>query len=659
MSTLLGYRPDIDGLRAVSVVVVMLFHLGVGAISGGFVGVDVFFVISGYLITSIIAREIDAGVFTFAGFYERRIRRIYPALIVVLVATFVGAYAVVMPRDFLAFSRTLIAAPLFAANFMFLGGDGYFDPGATTKPLLHTWSLGVEEQFYIVLPWLLMWASRGRRGAHRVAIVAAVVAASFAASVIGGAVGWRQSYFLLPTRFFELGIGALVALARPRASQGWRSALGLAGLAAIVASCFLIDETTAFPGWVAAVPCLGAAGVILGEGGPAARLLATPPMVFIGRISYPMYLWHWPPIVLTLYVTGRPIDPATGVALFAFTVAASAATLWAIETPIRSRRLFAGRTGLFAVAAATSAVIVGLGAVGMATRGWPSRLSPEVAALARVAAEGTTIERVCPHGRRDMSRDLPPCVIGDASRPSFDFVVLGDSHARALSGEIGEAAKRAGLKGLYLGRVACPPLVGVERLGDRTRRCGEHITWALGRIGEIDPPAVVMVGRWGGLAGPVDEIAERLDPVRWEWQGRVVTRADAEPAIRAGFAATLDALAGRRVVVLFSVPEPGYDVPMVQAAALRFGRRPPEDQSRAAYEARQATARRWMAAASAGRTNVEIVEPAEVLCAGGRCASMRDGMPLFVDDNHPSRAGSAAVAAELLPAIERAVGRAR
>jgi peptidoglycan/LPS O-acetylase OafA/YrhL len=567
MSKLLGYRPDIDGLRAVSVVVVMLFHLGFAPISGGFVGVDVFFVISGYLITSIIAREIDAGVFTFAGFYERRIRRIYPALIVVLVATFLGAYLVVMPRDFLAFSRTLIAAPLFAANFMFLGGDGYFDPGATTKPLLHTWSLGVEEQFYIVLPWLLMWASRNERRAKRTAIVAAVVAASYAASVIGGLLTWRQSYFLLPTRFFELGIGALVALARPQLSQAVRSILGIAGLAAIVAACFLVDETMAFPGWVAVVPCLGAAGVILGEGGPAARLLATRPMVFVGRISYPMYLWHWPPIVFTLYVTGKPIDLSTGAALFAFTVAASAATLWVIETPIRSRRLFAGRTGLFAASAALSAVIVVLGIVGMKTRGWPSRLAPDVAALAKVAAEGTTIERKCPHGRRDMSKDLPPCVIGDTSRSKFDFVILGDSHSRALSGEIGEAAKRVGLKGLYLGRVACPPLVGVERLGDSTRRCGEHIAWALGRIGEIDPPAVVMIGRWGGLAGPVDEIAERLDPVRWGWQGKVVTRVDAEAAIRAGFAGTLDALAGRRVVVLFSVPEPGYDVPMVQAAA--------------------------------------------------------------------------------------------
>ncbi len=654
MSAALGYRADVDGLRAVSVVVVMLFHLGVGAIPGGFVGVDVFFVISGFLITTIIAREIDEGTFTFAGFYERRIRRIYPALIVVLAATFLGAFLVVMPRDFLAFSRTLIAAPLFAANFMFLGGDGYFDPASTTKPLLHTWSLGVEEQFYIVFPWMLIaiakWAP-----SRRTAIVAGVVALSFGMSVAGGLIGWRNAYFLLPTRFFELGIGALVALARPALPQAARSFLGVAGLTAIVAACFLLDETTAFPGWAAALPCLGAAGVILGEGGPAARLLSTGPMVFVGRISYPMYLWHWPPIVFTLYVTGAPIDAVTAVVLFALTVALSAATLWWVETPIRARRVLSGRMSLFVVAALASAVIVGLGIVGFATRGWPSRLSPQVEALARVASAGTTLERVCPHKRRDMGKDLPPCFLGETSRAKVDFAILGDSHARALAGEIGEVARRQGLKGVYLGRVACQPLLGVERTGDSTRRCGEQLAWALERIRVLNPPAVVMIGRWGGLAGERAALDERADPVIWQAGGRIVARAQAEGAIGAGFAATLDALGSRRVLVLFSVPEPGYDVPMAQAAALRFGRRPPADPTRAAYEATQAAARRWMGRAVAGRADVEIVEPADTLCTSGRCRAMADGVPLYVDDNHPSPEGAALIAEGLAPALSRAV----
>ncbi len=651
MSASLSYRPDIDGLRAVSVVVVMLFHLGVGAMSGGFVGVDVFFVISGFLITSIIAREVDAGTFTFAAFYERRIRRIYPALIVVLLATFAGAFLVTMPRDFVAFTRTLIAAPLFAANFMFLGGEGYFDPASTTKPLLHTWSLGVEEQFYIVFPWLLMWAAR-RGGGRRLGLVAWIVAGSVATSVIGGLLDWRNAYFLLPTRFFELGIGALVALARPRLGRGLRGLLGVAGMAAIVVSCLVFDEATVFPGWAALVPCLGAAGVILGEGGPVARLLAWRPIVYVGRISYPMYLWHWPPIVFVLAVTGRPIEPTTAVGLFALTVALSAATYHLIETPLRSRRWLATRGRLFAGAGIASAVVVGLGIAGFVGKGWPNRLSPEEAALARVAGERTTLEQICPHGRRDMGKDLPPCFLGDRTRERLDFAVLGDSHARALAGEISAAAAGQGLKGIYLGRVACSPLTGIERTGDPTRRCGEHLAWALERIRALDPRTVVMIGRWGGLAGETAVANERRDPVIWAEGGRIVPRDEVPAAIGRGFAATLDALAGRRVVVLGAIPEPGYDVPMVRAAALRFGRTPPADPSRADHEVKQAGARAWMAPALTGRAGVRVVDPAEVLCGSGVCAAMAGAAPLYVDDNHPSRVGGGLVAEWLMPALK-------
>ncbi|MDK9695062.1 MAG: acyltransferase [Siculibacillus sp.] len=651
MSASLSYRPDIDGLRAVSVVVVMLFHLGVTTMSGGFVGVDVFFVISGFLITSIIAREIDAGTFTFAAFYERRIRRIYPALIVVLLATFAGALLVTMPRDFVAFTRTLIAAPLFAANFMFLGGEGYFDPASTTKPLLHIWSLGVEEQFYIVFPWLLMWAAR-RGGTWRTKFVAGVVAGSMLVSVIGGLFDWRNAYFLLPTRFFELGIGALVALARPRLGRGLRGLLGVAGLAAIAVSCLVFDEATVFPGWAALVPCLGAAGVIFGEGGPVARLLAWRPIVYVGRISYPMYLWHWPPIVFVLAVTGRPIEPATAVVLFALTVALSAATYHLIETPLRSRRWLATRGRLFAGAGIASAMVAGLGIAGFVGKGWPDRLSAEEAALARVATERTSLETLCPHGRRDMGKDLPPCFLGDRTRERLDFAVLGDSHARALAGEISAAATDEGLKGIYLGRVACSPLTGIERTGDSTRRCGEHLAWALERIRTLDPPTVVLIGRWGGLAGETAVAHERRDPVIWAEGGRIVPRGEVPAAIGRGFAATLDALAGRRVVVLGAIPEPGYDVPMVRAAALRFGRTPPPDPSRADHQAKQAGARAWMAPALAGRANVRVVDPADVLCASGVCAAMAHGAPLYVDDNHPSRVGGGLVAKALAPALK-------
>ncbi|TBW37659.1 acyltransferase [Siculibacillus lacustris] len=638
-----GWRADIDGLRAVSVVVVILFHLGTGLMPGGYVGVDSFFVISGFLITGIIAREADEGRFSFLRFYERRIRRIYPALIVVLAATFAAAWVIQMPRDFLGFSRTLIAAPLFASNFMFLGADGYFDPTSITKPLLHTWSLGVEEQFYIVLPWLILGLGRVS-AATRVRGVALVVAASLAASIASAAVGFDKAYYLLPMRFWELGFGALIALARPQLGPGARAIASVGGLALLIGGCLGLDAATPFPGWAALLPVVGACGILLGEGGPANRLLATWPFVFVGRISYPMYLWHWPPIVFTLYVTGRPIDPPTAAALFALVVVLSTATLHLVETPIRSRRWLSARTRLFGVSAVASAILVALGIVAFATDGWPSRLSPEVRRLAEVGLERTLLEDVCPHRRRDWAADLPPCVLGDASAPRFGFAILGDSHGRAIAGAIGEQAARLGIKGLWLGRVACAPLAGVERLGDASRRCAEHLDWALGRIREVDPKTVLVIGRWGSLVDRRAAAQERGAPPAYAVDGRPVPAAETEAAVTAGLGRTLDALGGRPVALLLSIPEPGFDVPTVGAASHLFGRTPPEGPSAAEWRARMAPVRAMLAPALARHPEIEVIDPALELCGSGRCAWGRDGAALFVDSDHPSRAGSRVIA---------------
>jgi peptidoglycan/LPS O-acetylase OafA/YrhL len=640
-----GWRADIDGLRAVSVVVVILFHLGSGLAPGGYVGVDSFFVISGYLITGIIAREVDEGRFSFAGFYERRIRRIYPALIVVLAATFAAAFVVQMPRDFLGFSRTLIAAPLFAANFMFLGAGGYFDPASTTRPLLHTWSLGIEEQFYIVLPWLILWLTRvGAR--RRSAAVAAVVGLSFVAGVASAMVGFDKAYYLLPMRFWELGVGALVALVRPRLAPPLAAIASVGGLAAIVAATLLFDSTTPFPGVAALLPVLGAAGVLVGEGGPANRLLATRPFVFVGRISYPMYLWHWPPIVFVLYVTGRPIDPSGAVAISVFTVVASSLTLTMIETPIRSRRVLAARGRLFGVSAAASMLLIGLGIAGVVTAGWPARLSPEVRRLAEVGREPTLLEEICPHRRRDWAADLPACVLGDASRSRFGFAVLGDSHARALAGAIGEEAARLGIKGLWLGRVACAPLLGVDRLGDSSRRCAEHLDWAIARIGEVDAKAVIVIGRWGSLVDRGAATGEREAPAVYAVRGHLVppTAAASEKAVAEGLAATLDALGDRPVALLRGVPEPGFDVPTVGAASRLFGRRMPEGPTRAEWLDRRAPTDAMLAPVIEGRRDLEVLDPTGLLCVGDHCLHSIDGQALFVDADHPSRAGARLIA---------------
>ncbi|MFZ5478814.1 MAG: acyltransferase family protein, partial [Myxococcota bacterium] len=296
------YQPEVDGLRAVAVLAVMAFHAAPAAFRGGFVGVDVFFVISGYLISGIVAGGLAAGTFTVAGFYERRARRILPALGVVLAAVAVASVAVLLPRDLAAMGKSLAGVATMTANLVFLGEAAYFGGASDIKPLLHTWSLAVEEQFYLGYPLLLL-------AVHRVApawtgrCLAALAIASLGACAWVASAWPNATYYLAPFRAWELLLGGLLAVSPPppvRAPLA-REALGVAGLAAIGASVMLVTPATPFPVPGAVPACLGAAALIHAAGSGPSRvggLLASRPAVAIGLGSYSLYLWHWPLLAL-------------------------------------------------------------------------------------------------------------------------------------------------------------------------------------------------------------------------------------------------------------------------------------------------------------------------------------------------------------------------
>jgi peptidoglycan/LPS O-acetylase OafA/YrhL len=293
------YRQEIDGLRAVAVVSVILFHAGFGKLSGGFVGVDVFFVISGYLITTLILEERAAGAFSLRRFYERRARRILPALYVMTVACIPFAMWLMLPDEGADFFRATIAVLLFVSNFWMWQHSGYFQPSSDTNPLMHTWSLAVEEQYYLLFPLLLLWLWRFGPRALATAVVL-LVGASLGLAEIGWRVAPETSFFLLPTRAWELGVGSLTALAMFRntaALPGWLAELGAAaGLVAILVAVAAFGPATPFPGLFALLPVLGAAAFIrcAGQGTLAGRLLGLPPLRLVGLISYSAYLWHQP-----------------------------------------------------------------------------------------------------------------------------------------------------------------------------------------------------------------------------------------------------------------------------------------------------------------------------------------------------------------------------
>lgn len=380
------YRPEIDGLRSLAVIPVMLFHAGFAAFSGGFVGVDVFFVISGYLITKIIIDDLDAGTFSLLKFYERRVRRILPALFFMMAIITPVAWLMFMPKDLAIFARSLIAVPIFSSNILFWRESGYFDTAAELKPLLHTWSLAVEEQYYVLFPILMMlsWTSRRRR-------LLAVLLIAFLFSITVGYWGAYHkpaaAFYLLPARGWELLIGAFAALYLSRYSSSAFNAsvcktLSLLGMALLFYAVFSFDQQTPYPGLYALVPTLGTVLVIIfsTEGTFVNRVLGSPALVGMGLISYSAYLWHQPLLAFARYATAEPPSSWLMGLMCVLTLPLAYASWRFVEKPVRHSTSL-GRPKIFAAASAFGMGFIALGLAGYFTGGFEKtyveyRLSP-------------------------------------------------------------------------------------------------------------------------------------------------------------------------------------------------------------------------------------------------------------------------------------------
>jgi peptidoglycan/LPS O-acetylase OafA/YrhL len=649
------YRADIDGLRAVAVLVVLLFHARLGPFPGGFVGVDVFFVISGYLITSIILAEIEAGTFSIVHFYERRVRRILPALFTVIAASIAIGWFVLAPRDYMEFALSAAAAAALYSNFHFNTRAGYFAPAAETQPLLHTWSIGVEEQFYLLAPLVILLLA-GRLRLVLLPAVAGLGLVSLAVAAYGVEQEWSSAFYLLPARAWELLVGVALAfgLAPRLASRGLRNAAGLAGLACIATAALLYRSGMAFPGFAALIPCLGTALLIeSGREGDTLthRLLAAPPLVYLGRISYSLYLWHWPLLVFAEYELGAAFGDHHRLAVLALSVALSVASYTFIEQPVRRRQVLAGRRGVFA--AALGGLLACLGATELirSTRGLPGRLSPEAAAFARAAPDKSQLRDICA-GRAAAfdGEDTRGCEIGARREGPASFVLYGDSHAAAVSHVVSEIAAGMGLKGYAVLTGGCPPLLGLERVGARTfRKCippGRQIA----RIA-ADPAVrnVIVVGRWGLYAEGQSSPNETGSNVR-----RFV--AGDQDANRAAFrdllTSSVEQLAhgGRTITLVGPVPELPFNLPAAMTRAAMRDRRQDFSLPYADFEQRQ---RSVFAALGelARRPGVRVLYPHRLLCSPERCRTVDEGRLLYFDDDHLSQHGVRAIAEILRSAL--------
>ena len=644
-----AWRADIDGLRALAVLSVIAFHAGLAGVGGGYVGVDVFFVISGYLIGGNIQAGVARRQFTLAGFYERRIRRIQPALVAMVAICAVVFAMFLTPVDYKSFAQSTGASLTFCSNLFFYFKSGYFDVGSETKPLLHTWSLAVEEQYYLAFPLLVVALERvlPRRTTVVIALLAAL---SLAFSVLQVRTNADAAFYLPFSRAWELLAGAWLARGALPAPQGaaLRQACGLAGLAAIVGPVMLYTPATRFPGESALLPCLGALLVIhAGRGGRsvAGALLSSAPATFVGRISYSLYLWHWPLLVAARYLLFRELQGPLEVGLYA---AATLALSWAswrwVEQPFRSCGAgpLPARVQVFGATAAVTGAGLAFAFVVHAGQGFPARFQQPARGFAAAALDTNPQRQHCDRLPPERIAAGQACTLGSAGPDAPAFVLIGDSFGDAAAPGIDESARALGLKGLSLTYSGCFPLLGARQ---DNPACARFMAAAAAYV--TSHPAVrnvVLVGRWTSAL-----LGDRYGQVRtqgWYVQDAQSTErstGENRRVFERSFDRLLAAFDGRRVAVVAYIPEQRYDVPRALALSATFGFPVQPALPVGLHEQRQGELRGAFERLRA-RHPFEVVDVGRALCGAVVCDVLRSGVPLYADDNHLSAHGAEALA---------------
>lgn len=620
-----GYRPDIDGLRAIAVVSVLLFHSFPNLASGGFVGVDVFFVISGFLITSVLVKEVNEGRFSILRFYIRRARRIFPALVLVMAATLLMGWLILLPNEWIQLGRHVTAGALFLSNIQLWREAGYFDTASDLKPLLHLWSLAVEEQYYLIWPLVIFL---GVRFGNRTLALASIglCAASWLASVLLTPGHASMAFFLPLTRFWELLVGGGLAILQsnrgkvPSApSIVVAEAMGVVGIVLTGISIYWLDRDSVFPGHLATLPVLGAALII--AAGPRAtincHLLSNRFMVWVGLISYPLYLWHWPLLAFPRIWFDEVVTVPLRASMLALATALAWLTYRWLETPIRAPQRSPRAP---ADALALWGLLFCLAAVGIAS--WASWLSPRSA--------GTQIVNLISQAERDWGYSGDKTWTG--SRPGR-VLLVGDSHMQQYAPRIdwlmaNHAAQARSATMITLG--GCAPVLGVTR---KSIECTKFTQEAFAEMSAADVSTIVIAASWSGFAARPDyyrvgdstrtPLHPLTDTTQWildDWQERIASLTGA----------------GKRVIVLLSNPRGPLVNPkhLIQRSLWSWEASPPPPASRAQLKLFVDDADRRIAAA-ARAAGAEIVDPFDGICRDTICpATTEDGNPIFMDDSH-------------------------
>lgn len=635
------YRADISGLRAVAVIPVVLFHADPRLVPGGFVGVDVFFVISGFLITSLIAQDMAQGRFSLAHFYDRRVRRILPAYVLMALVTTLAALVLFPPRMLTAFGESLKYASVFLANQHFLSTIHYFNPGAIEQPLLHVWSLAVEEQFYLLWPLLLMVISHPRLAKARPYVVAALFAISLAVATRNAVLRPERAFFNFNGRAWELLLGASLGLGLLPALKSQRTAelLAALGLALIAGACAFFGEGMIFPGVSALVPTLGALFILWagtdGRTTRVGRLLGREPMAWIGLISYSLYLWHWPLIAFVRLYLGPDLSLFMVAVLVLASVALAALSWRFVEVPLRrgGLRQRGGEARSIATGVAALAVLVGVGWLLAASGGLPGRAS----AGARAAeTEAVTTWPPRPHCLVLANVDRPPadCRFGATEAGAPRIALWGDSYGNQHGPAVDALAREEGFGVLQMTKAACAPgeraVTGFGAHRVETEVCERFRAAALAQI-LADPTIrmVVIAGAWR-TPTPEDPTLPRLQ----EAVDRIT--ASGRGVILMARAVWFENGGGRCIVRrrFLGLSDEGCAVTRTEAT-----------QSMAAVETALARI-----AHSSPLVRLVILHPRQ--CAGDICLPTVDGRIAMSDNGHLNSVGSLTFLGDLTQALD-------
>ena len=630
----LQYRADIDGLRAIAVLAVIFFHANIPGFTGGYVGVDIFFVISGFLITSIILKEIQKNRFFLSRFYERRIRRIFPAIVPMIIFTLAFGAFLLDANAYKDLGQSITATSLFMSNILFFHRSGYFDISSLQKPLLHTWSLAVEEQFYIFFPALLIAINKFLKKKYFLCL-SIIFLCSLITSIWGVHEYQQATFYLLPTRAWELLSGALLSLDEiPYLKNDYlKNFISISGLCLIFYSIFNYTESTLFPGFNAIIPVFGTSLIIYsGIGGSSIinKILSFKPFVSIGLISYSLYLWHWPIIAFAKYILLRNLNLFEAAEIISVTFIISSLSLKFVEQPFRGKNpLIRDKWKLFAIAGIVILVPAISGVIIHVQRGMPFRnhLADENALNVNDDPQWIDFEK----NANRLDDGATPLIIGKKNTTPT-FLLWGDSHANALLTALAEKSNSLGKSGYIMIRPSCLPLIGMEQVPSNNEAANnQSVIDFIKKHPEIH--TVIIAGYWSQQRSLIDITCEFPGKKSYDF------------LLKLGLLRSVNSLLNleKKVVIVSDIPVLKGDPYRIYWLASRFGKIPDFHKVSISKNEYLRTNKDIIPFFNklAKKKNVTIIHPETILFdKSGTGIVMRNNKVLYVDADHLSSIGS-------------------